>query len=59
MSRVVFLDLGHSYFFNAPVTSLVMERIPATLLLVFSAQILAIIVGTLLGVMAARKPNGA
>lgn len=58
MSRVVVLDLGHSYFFNAPVTSLVLERVPATLLLVFSAQILAIVVGTLLGVLAAKKPNG-
>ena len=59
LSRVAVLDLGHSYFFNAPVTTLVLERIPATLLLVFSAQILAIAVGVLLGVMAARKPNGA
>jgi len=58
MSRVFVLDLGHSYFFNAPVTTLVMERVPATLLLVFSAQILAITVGVLLGVLAARKPNG-
>ena len=56
--RVIVLDLGHSYFFNAPVTSLALERVPATLLLVFSAQILAIVVGTLLGVLAARKPNG-
>ncbi len=58
LSRVAAFDLGPSYFFNAPVTALVLERVPATLLLVFSAQVLAIIVGTLLGVMAARKPNG-
>ena len=58
ISGVFVLDLGHSYFFNAPVTELVMERVPATLLLVFSAQILAIFVGVILGVMAARKPNG-
>ncbi len=59
ISGVFVLDLGHSYFFNAPVTELVMERVPATLLLVFAAQILAIFVGVMLGVMAARKPNGA
>ena len=58
LSRVAVLDLGHSYFFNVPVTELVLERLPATLLLVFSAQILAIVVGTLLGVMAAQRPNG-
>lgn len=51
-------DLGHSYFFNQPVTKLIAERLPATLLLVISAQLLALIVGTLLGVIAARKPNG-
>ena len=55
---VLSFDLGYSYFFNTPVTTLILEKLPATLLLVFSAQILAIIVGTLLGVLAARKPNG-
>jgi len=58
VSRVAVLDLGYSYFYNAPVTSLILEKLPATLLLVLSAQILAIIVGTLLGVIAAKKPNG-
>ncbi len=51
-------DLGHSYFFNQPVTKLIAERLPATLLLVISAQLLALIIGTLLGVISARKPNG-
>lgn len=51
-------DLGHSYFFNQPVTTMIAERLPATLLLVISAQLLALIIGTLLGVIAARKPNG-
>lgn len=59
LSRVVFFDLGYSYFYNAPVTTLILEKLPATLLLVFSAQILAVITGTLLGVLAAKKPNGA
>ena len=58
VSRVALLDLGYSYFYNAPVTALILEKLPATLLLVLSAQILAIIVGTLLGVIAAKKPNG-
>ena len=51
-------DLGYSFFFNQPVTALLLERLPATLLLVLSAQVLAIMVGTVLGVIAARRPNG-
>ncbi len=51
-------DLGFSFFYNQPVTSLILERLPATLLLVFSAQILALIVGVMLGVISAQKPNG-
>jgi peptide/nickel transport system permease protein len=58
ISGVFVLDLGYSYFYDTPVTELIAERLPATLLLVLSAQILAVILGTLLGVMAARKPNG-
>ncbi len=58
MSGVFRFDLGYSYFFNTPVTELVLERLPATLLLVISSQILAIVTGTWLGVMAARNPNG-
>ena len=58
MSGVFRFDLGYSYFFNTPVTTLVLERLPATLLLVFSAQILAIVTGTVLGVLAAKNPRG-
>lgn len=58
LSRVLTFDLGYSYFYNTPVVSLILEKLPATLLLVFSAQILAVIIGTILGVLAAKKPNG-
>ena len=50
---------GYSYFFQTPVTGLILERLAATLLLVISSQVLAIVVGTVLGVIAARRPNGA
>ncbi|WP_299555678.1 ABC transporter permease [uncultured Tateyamaria sp.] len=56
--RVLQFDLGHSYFYNRPVTEMIFERLPATLLLVFSAQIFALILGILLGVFAAIRPNG-
>lgn len=58
MANVLTFDLGYSYFYNAPVTELILEKLPATLLLVFSAQILAVVTGTMLGVLAAKKPNG-
>ena len=58
VAKLTRLDLGYSFFFNRPVTELLLERLPATLLLVLSAQVLAIMLGTVLGVIAARRPNG-
>lgn len=58
LGHVVQGDLGQSYFFNAPVASLIWERVPATLLLVVVSVLAAFLVGTLLGALAARKPNG-
>ena len=58
IARIALLDFGHSHFYNMPVFDLIIERLPATLLLVFSAQILALFVGILLGVYAAQNPNG-
>jgi peptide/nickel transport system permease protein len=52
-------DLGQSFFFNQPVTKLIALRIWPTILLVISALALSIAVGVTLGVLAARKPNGA
>lgn len=51
-------DLGYSYFFNLPVVQLIVERLPATLLLVITAVLGAFLVGTLLGVLSSRRPNG-
>jgi peptide/nickel transport system permease protein len=51
-------DLGESFFFNQPVSSLIAHRIGPTILLVLSAQILSILLGVFFGVLAARKPNG-
>lgn len=59
LARLAQGDLGYSYFFQTPVTDLILERLAATLLLVVSAQVLAIVIGTVLGVIAARRPNGA
>jgi peptide/nickel transport system permease protein len=51
-------DLGESFFFNQPVASLIGQRILPTILLVITAQLLSIVIGVVLGVLAARKPNG-
>ncbi|MFD1507846.1 ABC transporter permease [Lacimonas salitolerans] len=51
-------DLGQSFFFNQSVASLIGHRIGPTILLVIVAQILSILLGVFLGVVAARKPNG-
>lgn len=51
-------DLGMSYYFNLPVIQLIGERLVATLLLVVCAIICAFSIGTALGVISARKPNG-
>lgn len=48
-------NLGTSFYYRQPVTALVMSRLPWTLLLVLSAQLLAGIIGIPLGVLAARK----
>ena len=58
IARVATFDLGYSFFYNAPVTELIFEKLPATLLLVIPAQLFAMVVGTVLGVVSARKPNG-
>lgn len=58
LGKVLQGDLGQSYYFNASVASLIWERVPATLLLVVVSILLAFFAGTLLGALAARRPNG-
>ncbi len=58
LGKVLQGDLGYSYFFNLPVTAMISERVPATLLLVLSSVLLAFTVGTALGVLSSRNPNG-
>lgn len=58
VGNVLQLDLGYSFFYNQPVTTLIFEKLPATLLLVITAQLLAIVIGVLLGVYSARRRDG-
>ena len=50
-------DLGLSYTFNRPVLELILGRIGPTILLVLTALVSAIVLGTLLGVFASRRPD--
>ena len=58
LGNVLLLDLGTSFFFNAPVIELIGARIGPTILLVLAAQILSIVIGTIMGVLASRRPQG-
>lgn len=51
------LDLGHSYSFNAPVSSLIFERLPNTVYLAVVAILLAAAIGVTVGVLGARRPG--
>jgi peptide/nickel transport system permease protein len=50
-------DLGISAYYNKPVLGLILERVPATVLLVTTALTMAVVVGTTLGVISARFPR--
>lgn len=50
-------DLGMSFAYDLPVVTLIMGRLPATLILVMTALILAIVTGTFLGIIAAQRPK--
>jgi peptide/nickel transport system permease protein len=48
-------DLGFSYAYNKPVVDMIFSKIPATLLLLVVSEILALLIGTLLGTISARS----
>ncbi|CAN7721133.1 ABC transporter permease [Pseudorhodoferax sp. LjRoot39] len=55
--RLVRLDLGYSAIYAKPVVDVILERLPATLLLMVSALSFAFAAGIALGVIAARRVN--
>ena len=58
IGKVIRFDLGYSFFYTQPVSQLIFQKLPATLLLVLTAQFVALIVGVFLGVYSAQRPNG-
>ncbi len=57
LKKIVAGDLGFSYRYRAPVLELIVDRIPATLLLMGPSLVLFIGLGVLLGIIAAQRPN--
>jgi len=51
-------DLGRSFVHATSALGLILERMPATLELAFSAMLIAIVLGIPLGLWAGLKPNG-
>ncbi|MDB5412368.1 MAG: transporter permease [Rubritepida sp.] len=56
--RLVRLDLGFSAIYGKPVSTVILERLPATLLLMSASLSFAFFFGLLFGVIAARRVNG-
>ena len=55
--RLVQLDLGFSAIYGKPVATVILERLPATLLLMTASLSFAFAAGMALGVLAARRVN--
>lgn len=55
MSRLLVFDLGISHLQGLPVIDLILARLPATLILMVTAILIAVLVGIVLGVAAARR----
>ena len=58
LQRVVTLDLGQAHSFDAPVLDMILQRLPATLLLMVASIVMAMVLGTSLGIWAALRARG-
>ncbi|AWJ87890.1 ABC transporter permease (plasmid) [Azospirillum sp. TSH58] len=58
LSQLLQFDLGFSFRYSRPIADLVLERLPATALLVTVAVLAAVAVGVAAGVLAGRRPGG-
>ena len=52
---VLHLNFGYSYYYNDPVSGLILDRLPATLSLTVGASILWVVVGIPIGIISAIK----
>jgi len=56
VAQVLQGNLGESYWYRAPVSKLILDRLPATLLLMGSALLFAVVFGIVFGVTSSRRP---
>ena len=57
LKNIAMLDLGYSFRHNSPVLTLILNRLGPTLILMVTAFVFALVIGTFLGVLAARWVN--
>lgn len=57
MKGVLMGDLGHSLYYDRPVTYMIIQRLPVTLYLTVSAFVFAIVTAIPLGVLSAKRRN--
>jgi peptide/nickel transport system permease protein len=55
LQKVLTLDFGYSYWYQRPAMQVFFERLPASLLLMLTGEVLAIVIGILLGTYAAKR----
>jgi len=58
MRQVLQGDLGNSYLYNRPVTDMIATRMPQTILLGLISALIALFIGTAMGVYSARNEGG-
>lgn len=59
LGRLARGDLGESFQYARPVSTMIRERLPATLLLSGTALVMSVSAGILMGLVATRRPGGA
>jgi peptide/nickel transport system permease protein len=57
LAKALSFDLGYSFRHNQPVAALIMSRVPATLIVMAASTTIAVGLGIVLGVLAARNVN--
>lgn len=55
LGNILRFDFGYSYHFKVPVWDLMLDRVPATLLLTGTAFVFSLVTGTILGTIAAMR----
>lgn len=59
VNQLVHGNLGRSFAYRRPVLNIILDRLPATLLLTITSAVIAVVIGSLLAALAARKPFSA